>query len=77
MRHVIRDTRISSGQWPRCDVTNGTCGSRDFQGHMKKAPVKTYTCQNVRSKSYVILLATFVDRLSQVVVKFISDSPAI
>jgi hypothetical protein len=24
MRHVIHDTRISSGQWLRCDVTYGT-----------------------------------------------------
>jgi hypothetical protein len=23
MRHVIHDVRISSGQWPRCDVTYG------------------------------------------------------
>jgi hypothetical protein len=45
MRHVIHNTRISSGQWPRCDVTNGTRGSRGFQGHTKKAPTKTYTCQ--------------------------------
>jgi hypothetical protein len=36
MRHVIHDIHISSGQWPRCDVTNGTCGSRDFQDHTKK-----------------------------------------
>jgi hypothetical protein len=33
-RHVIPDTRISSGQCPRCDV-NVTLGSRDFQGHTK------------------------------------------
>jgi hypothetical protein len=45
MRHVIHDTRISSGQWPRCDVTNGTCGSQDFQGHTKKTPTKAYSCQ--------------------------------
>jgi hypothetical protein len=45
MCHVIHDTSINSGQWPRCAVTNGTCGSRDFQGHTKKAPTKTYTCQ--------------------------------
>jgi hypothetical protein len=32
--HVIPDTRISSGQCPRCDV-NVTLGSRDFQGHTK------------------------------------------
>jgi hypothetical protein len=35
MRHVIHDTRISSGNWPRCDVTNGTCVTLDFQGHTK------------------------------------------
>jgi hypothetical protein len=52
MRSVIHDTRISSEQWPRCDVTNGTCGSRDFQGHTKKAPNKTYTCQNKTKWSY-------------------------
>jgi hypothetical protein len=33
-RHVIPDTRISSGQCPRCDV-NVTIGPRDFQGHTK------------------------------------------
>jgi hypothetical protein len=35
LRHVIPDTRISSGQCPRCDVTNVICGTRDFQGHKK------------------------------------------
>jgi hypothetical protein len=34
-RHVIPDTRISSGQCPRCYV-NVTWDSRYFQGHTKK-----------------------------------------
>jgi hypothetical protein len=29
-RHVIADTRISSGQGPRCDVTLSQCDTRDF-----------------------------------------------
>jgi hypothetical protein len=33
-RYVTPDTRISSGQCPRCDV-NVTLGSQDFQGHTK------------------------------------------
>jgi hypothetical protein len=33
-RHVIPNTRISSGQCPRCHA-NVTLGSRDFQGHAK------------------------------------------
>jgi hypothetical protein len=38
-RHVIPDTRISSGQCTRCDV-NVTWGARDFQGHTKKRALK-------------------------------------
>jgi hypothetical protein len=38
-RHVIPDTRISSGQCPRCDV-NFTWGARDFQGHTKKRALR-------------------------------------
>jgi hypothetical protein len=30
-RHVIPDTRFSSGQCPRCDVTISRCGVRHFQ----------------------------------------------
>jgi hypothetical protein len=42
MRHVIHDTRISSGQCPRRDVTV----RYGIQGHTKKTSGRTYTCQN-------------------------------
>jgi hypothetical protein len=38
-RHVIADTRISSGQCPRCDV-NVTWGARPSQGHTKKRALR-------------------------------------
>jgi hypothetical protein len=42
MRHVIHDTRISSGQCPQRDITV----RYGLQGHTKKTSGKTYTCQN-------------------------------
>jgi hypothetical protein len=57
-RHVIPDTRISSGQCPRCDV-NVTLGSRDFNVirnkrdlrhiHVKKSNNKWVECATARS----------------------------
>jgi hypothetical protein len=41
MSHVIHDTRISSDQFPRRDVTV----RYGLQGHTKKTSGKTYTCQ--------------------------------
>jgi hypothetical protein len=38
-RHVIPDTRISSGQCPRCDV-NVTWGARPSQCHTKKRALR-------------------------------------
>jgi hypothetical protein len=49
-RHVIPDTRISSGQCPRCDV-NGTWGAR--RSH-EKASTKTYTCQ--KNSCFVLII---------------------
>jgi hypothetical protein len=47
MRYVIHDTRISSGQWPRCDVTYGTVRLTRFPRSYEKAGTKTYTCQKI------------------------------
>jgi hypothetical protein len=46
-RHVIPDTRISSGQCPRCDV-NVTLGSRDFQSHTKKRALRHIHVNNIQ-----------------------------
>jgi hypothetical protein len=43
MRHVIHDTRISSGQCPRRDVTV----RYGLKGHTNIPPPETYKCQNL------------------------------
>jgi hypothetical protein len=58
MRHAIHDIRISSGQWPRCDVTYGTMRLARFPRSYEKAGTKTYTCQKRNLWWFSILKCT-------------------
>jgi hypothetical protein len=65
MRHVIHDTRISSGQWPRCDVTYSAVRYARFLKSYEIAGPKTYTCQKEMHFLLLSCLYSFISLLLQ------------